>query len=98
MQLRLLDLQAEDPRARKVKTKIEIGQKMIRKINFVIRILVLINSKSKSNNLIFVIIDHLTKIMHYELVKVIVNAFAFVKVIINIMLQHHCFSNLIVSN
>ena len=67
-------------------------------MDFVIRLPISTNWKSKSYNFILVIIDRLTKIVYYESVKVIVNAPELAKVIFNIVVQHHSLPNLIVSN
>ena len=45
--------------------------------------------KGKSYDSILVIVDKLTKIIHYKSVKVTINASGFVKVIINIVIRHH---------
>lgn len=54
-------------------------------MNFEIRLFVLTNQKSKTYDLILVIIDWLTKIMYYKLVKVIINAFELAIIIFDII-------------
>lgn len=54
--------------------------------------------KSDSYNLILIIIDQLTKIVYYKLVKMTINAPRLVKVIINMLLCHHGLPNSIVTN
>ena len=54
--------------------------------------------KSDNYNLILVIINHLIKIIHYKLVKVIINALGLAKVIINVLMQYHSLLNLIISD
>ena len=45
--------------------------------------------KSKSYNLMLVIIDRLTKIVHYNQVKITIDASGLAKVIINVVVRHH---------
>ena len=52
--------------------------------------------KGDNYNLILVIIDQLIKIVYYKLVKVTINTPGLAKVIIDIMVRHHDFSNSIV--
>ena len=54
--------------------------------------------KGKSYDFILVIVDQLTKIVHYEPVKVTINALGLAKVIFNIVVWHHSLLDLIVSN
>ena len=61
-------------------------------------LLILTNWKEDCYNSILVIINRLTKIVYYKLVKIIINTPDLVKVIINIMMRHHGFSDLIVTN
>ena len=58
-------------------------------IDFVIGLPASTNWKSNSYNLILVIIDQLTKIVHYIPVKVMINISDLAKVIINIIVRHH---------
>lgn len=57
-----------------------------------------INWMKNSYNSILVIVDWLTKMVHYKLVKTIINAFKLAKVIINMLIKHHNLSDLIVTN
>ncbi len=47
------------------------------------------NWKGDSYNSILVIVDQLTKMVHYEPVKVTINALGLAKVIINMVVRHH---------
>ena len=58
-------------------------------MDFMTRLPVLTDWKSKSYNLIFVILDRLTKIVYYKLVKVMINAPDFTEEIIDIMVWYH---------
>ena len=55
-------------------------------MNFIIRLLVLINWKSKSYYLIYVIVKQFTNKVVYKLVKFTMNALRLVKVIFNIVI------------
>lgn len=48
--------------------------------------------------MILVIIDQFTKIVHYKPVKITINAFGLIKVIINKIIWHYNLFNLIISN
>ena len=54
--------------------------------------------KGDSYDSILVIVDRLTKIVHYEPVKVTINASGLAEVIINVVVQHHRLLDLIVTN
>ena len=56
------------------------------------------NWKGDSYNSILVIVNRLTKIIHYKSVKVTINTPGLVKVIINIVVRHHGLPNLIITN
>ena len=56
------------------------------------------NWKSNSYNSILVIINQLTKMVHYELVKVTIDAPEQAKVILDMVVWHHSLPNLIVTN
>ena len=56
------------------------------------------NWKSNSYDSILIIVDYLTKMIYYEPVKVTINAPELVEVIINVVVQHHSFSDSIISN
>lgn len=55
-------------------------------MDFVISLPVSTNLKNRSYNLILVIVDRLIKMMHYELVKVIIIILELAEVIINVMI------------
>ena len=67
-------------------------------MDFVIGLLVFTNTKSKTYNLILVIIDQLIKMIYDKPVKVIINTIGLTKVIINIVVRHYGLSNSIVGN
>ncbi len=67
-------------------------------IDFVTGFTILDNWKSKSYKLILVIVDQLTKMVHYKPVKVTINALSLAKVIINMVMYHHGVPELIVMN
>ena len=54
--------------------------------------------KGDSYNSILVIVDRLTKMVHYELVKVTINALELAEVIINVVVRHHGFPDFIISD
>ena len=56
------------------------------------------NWKGNSYDSILVIVDWLTKMVHYELVKVTINASGLAKVILDVVIWHHGFPNSIVSD
>ena len=56
------------------------------------------NRKGKSYDSILVIVDWLIKMVHYEPVKVTINAPGLVKVIIDVVVWHHGLPDLIVTN
>lgn len=59
---------------------------------------VFLNKKSKTYDLILVIINWLIKIVYYKLLKVIINALDLVQIIIDIILRYYNFLNLIITN
>ena len=67
-------------------------------MDFVTRLLVSTNWKGDSYDSILVIVDRLTKMVHYELVNVTINASRLVKVILNMVVQHHGLLDSIVSD
>lgn len=67
-------------------------------MNFVISLPILINWKSKTYNSILIIVDCLTKIIYYKLVKIIINAPSLAKIMIYIIIYHHNFLDSIVNN
>ena len=54
--------------------------------------------KSNSYNLILIIVDQLTKMVHYKLVKVTINALRLAEIIIDIVVQYHDLPNSIISD
>ena len=67
-------------------------------MDFVIGLPISTNWKGKSCDSILVIIDELTKMVLYELVKVTINTLALDEVILNVVIQHYGIYNLIVSD
>ena len=59
---------------------------------------VLIDWKGKSYDLILVIIDRLTKIVYYKLVKITIDAPGLAKVIIDVVVWHHGLPNSIITD
>ncbi len=59
---------------------------------------ILTNWKSESNDLIFVIVDRLTIMVHYKPVKVTIDAPDLAEIIINVVVRHHGLPNSIVSD
>ena len=56
------------------------------------------NWKGDSYDSILVVVDRLTKRVHYELVQTTIDAPRIAEIIINFIVWHHGLSNLIVSN
>ena len=56
------------------------------------------NWKRQSYDSILVIVDRLTKMVHYELVKITIDALGLAEVILNIVVWHHGFLDSIVSD
>ena len=67
-------------------------------IDFVMGLLILIDWKRDNYDLILVIINWLIKMVHYKLVKVIINALGRAKVIINVVVRHDGLLDSIVTN
>lgn len=65
-------------------------------IDFVIGLVLFINSKSNSYILILIIDNHLTKIINYKPIKVTINISRLTKVIIDIIMQYPSLSNSII--
>ena len=57
-----------------------------------------IDWKGDSYNSIFVIVNQLTKMVHYELTKVIIDAPSLAEIIINVVVRHHGLPDSIVIN
>ncbi len=58
-------------------------------MDFVIDLPISVDWKSDSYDSILVIVDRLTKMVHYEPVKVTINAPGLAEVIINVIVRHH---------
>ena len=67
-------------------------------IDFIIDLLVSANYKSDSYDSIIVIVDRLTKMVHYILVKITIDASSLAKVIIDMLVYHHGVSGSFVTN
>lgn len=55
-----------------------------------------IDWKNNNYNSILVIVDQLTKMVYYKLVKIIINTSSLAKMIIDLIIQHYGFLNLII--
>ena len=67
-------------------------------MDFVTRLPISRDWKRESYDFILVIIDQLTKMVHYEPVKVIIETAGLVEVILDVIVWHHTLFNLIVSD
>ena len=67
-------------------------------IHFVIGLSILTDQKRDCYDLILVIINQLTKMVHSKPVKATIHALDFVEIIINIVVRHHGLSDLIITN
>ena len=67
-------------------------------MDFVIGLPVFPNWKGKTYDLILVIVDQITKMVNYELIKVTINTLGLVEVIINDVVRDYDLPDLIVSN
>ena len=67
-------------------------------MDFVTGLPVSTNWKGETHDSILVIVNRLTKMIHYEQVKVPINASGLTKVIINMVVRHHGLSDSIVSD
>ena len=67
-------------------------------MNFVTGLPILTDWKGDSYDLIFVIIDRLTKMVYYKPVKVTINTLGLAEVIINVAVKHHGLPDSIVTN
>ena len=67
-------------------------------MDFLTGLTVSINWKGNNYDSILVIINQVTKIVHYELVKITINAPGLAKVIINVVVQQHSLSDSIITN
>lgn len=67
-------------------------------MDFVIELPISTNRKGESYDSILVIIDQVTKIVHYESVKVIINTPELAEVILDIVVWHHGLPDSIITN
>ena len=67
-------------------------------MDFVTGLLVLTDWKGKSYDLILVIVDKLTKMVNYKLVKITIDTPGLLEVIINVVVQHHGLPNSIITD
>ena len=67
-------------------------------IDFVMGLPILTDWKGDNYNSILVIVNWLTKMVHYKPVKVIIDTPNLAKVIINVVVRHHGLPNLIITN
>lgn len=58
-------------------------------IDFVTRLPVLSNWKSETYDLILVIINRLTKIVYYNVIKIRIDTFNFAKLFLDVIKEHH---------
>ena len=65
-------------------------------MDFVTNLPISTNSKENSYDSILIIINWLTKMVYYKLIKVIINIPGLVKVIINMVMRHHNLANSII--
>ena len=67
-------------------------------MDFVTGLLVLTDWKGKSYDSILVIVDRLTKMVYYKLVKITIDFPGLAKIIIDIVIRHHGLLNSIITN
>ena len=67
-------------------------------MDFMTGLPVLTNWNGDSYDFILVIVDRLTKMVHYKLIKITINMPTLAKVIIDVVIGHHSLPNLIVTN
>ena len=67
-------------------------------MDFVTELPILTDWKGKSYDLIFVIVDRLTKMVYYKLIKITINAPGLTKVIIVVMVWHYGLSDSIITD
>lgn len=67
-------------------------------MDFIIGLFMSTNYKSDNYDLILIIVDFLTKIVHYKLVKVIINFLHFADIIIDILMRRHSLFDSIISD
>ena len=67
-------------------------------MDFIIRLIILIDEKSNSYNSILIIINWSIKIIYYRLIKIAIDILDFAKVIINIKIKYYSLLKLIIIN
>ena len=67
-------------------------------IDIITSLLISIDWKGDNHNLIFIIINQLTKIVYYKSVKVTINTFGLAEVIVNVIVRYYGLTNSIVTN
>ena len=67
-------------------------------MDFVTSLSILMDWKGDNYNSILVIVNQLTKIVHYKVIKVTINILGLTKIIINIVVRHHGLLNSIVTD
>lgn len=67
-------------------------------MDFVTGLAVSTNQKGKIYDSILAIIDQLIKMINYKPIKITIDALGFTKIIINVIIRHHCLPNSLVSN
>ena len=67
-------------------------------MDFVTVLLILTDWKGKSYDLILVIVDRLTKMIHYEPMKITINAPGLAEVIIDVMIRHYVLLDSIITD
>ena len=67
-------------------------------MDFMTRLSVSSDWKCESYDLIFIIINQLTKMIYYKQVKIMINIPDLAKIIINIMVKHYSLFNFIITD
>ncbi len=67
-------------------------------MDYVTGMRILTSRKGESYDSILVIVDRLTKMVHYEPVKITIDATGLAEVIINVVIRHHSFLNSVMSD
>ena len=67
-------------------------------MDFIMELMILINSKGKSYDSILVIVDWLTKMSYYKPIKITINAPRLAGVIINVVVRQHGLHNTIMTD
>ena len=67
-------------------------------MDFVMDLQILTNLKKDNYNSILIIVDSLTRIVYYKLVKIIINVSDLIKIIINVVIRHDSLSDSIIMN